>query len=112
MFRLLATLILLTAFVLGQGGHGSFAATAVVDKGAVLAAVDDTSGDNGQDEHDGCPGLLHEWQHPSCSPGFLVKARFIPVQTAARFAATAPVNERDPRSIILKRDPPIPRPLI
>lgn len=111
MFRLLATLLLLAALTLGQSGYGSLAEAALADKGSVLTVPDNSSGKPGQSEESRCIALLHGSVHPSCSQAFLAKASFRPARADDRSAAKPPVG-RILRSIILERDPPIPRPLI
>ncbi len=112
MFRLLATLLLLAALALGQSGYGGIADAALADKGSVLTAPDNTSPEPGQSEVGASPALLHGCCHPSCSQTFLLKSRMLPVRADDRSDARSTINERNARSIILKRDPPIPRSLI
>ena len=111
MFRLLATMLLLAGLTLGESGYGSFADGSLTANGFALTSMHGKSGGHGQGEgHRGGPS--HGCHHSSCSQTFLVKAGLVPVRAAARSGAWPAVNDRNARSIILERDPPIPRSLI
>jgi hypothetical protein len=111
MFRLLAAMLLLAGLMLGQSGYGSIADTDLVANGSALTAMHGESGARGQSEgHQSAPSP--GCHHSSCSQTFLVKADLVPVRASARSGALPAVNDRHARSIILERDPPIPRSLI
>lgn len=110
MLRLLATLALLAMLALAQGSYGALAGAGYADNGAVLTAMHDDPGVQSQgEEHPGT--ATHGCHHSSCPPSFLVKARLVPVRGNDRSAVMPAGTERDPRSAILDRDPPVPRPL-
>lgn len=113
MLRLLTYLLLVAALVLGRGGFGSFAGAGFADNGATFvtaaAAPANASGAPSPDEGSRWPAILHGCCHSTCPQRFLVRASVAPARMQNRSVSEPTVIRDNPRSIILKRDPPIPR---
>lgn len=111
MLRLLATALLLAGLMLGQSGHGSFGDTGHAANGSAVAAMHNQSAAHGQGEgHRGAPS--HGCHYSPCPQTFLTKASSLPVRATARAGARPVASDRIARSILLERDPPIPRSLL
>jgi hypothetical protein len=106
MSRFLVIVFLLAALMLGTGSHTSVAG--ISGNETAVTAVDNSLVGHGQGETDK--------QMPSqrchllgCSHSFAALATVSVFRADARSAVKPLLNERDRRSTILGRDPPIPR---
>jgi len=110
MLRYLTILLFIITLVHGAGGYGSFADASIAGDGYVVTALDAPAAEHGQGKA-GSPTQSHCF-HASCSPTLSLPAKVTLFSAEGRFAARPLANERDRRSIILERDPPIPRSLV
>jgi hypothetical protein len=110
MLRYLTILLFIIALVHGAGGYGNFAAASVAGDGYVVTALDAPAAEHSRGKA-GSPTQSRCF-HVSCSHTFALPAKTALFSVEVRSAARRVVDEGDRRSIILKRDPPIPRSLI
>lgn len=106
--RLFATLLMLTTLALSQGVHSAIGDIALIDSHANLARVyGGSGGPTHEQEHRNAP--IQGCHHSSCSQSFLVKVSLSPARSNCRSCARPVTSEQNPRTVILDRDPPVPR---
>jgi hypothetical protein len=112
MVPILAILAVTAALALGQSGRSPSEASTVPGDGIVVAAFVDMSA-RGTSQHDNerCPPS-HARCHSSCSPTVAMDRGAAPLRSPDRSTIGLQFLERSPRSILLKRDPPIPKALV
>lgn len=110
MLRLFTTLLMLIALVLSQGVHEAVADVAPMDGRAGLTDIFSGSvSPTHEQEHRSAPA--QGCHHSSCSQSFLARASLSPARSNCRSIAWPVAGEQNLRTIILNRDPPVPRSL-
>lgn len=111
MLRLVISLVLVAILAFRQGGDKSLGSVAGMDSRITLTQTQHTSRTSGEHEkHREVP--LDRCHHVSCSQTFLPNSHFLLIRRNTRSEMHLVANEHNLHTIILDRDPPIPRSLI
>lgn len=111
MTRILALLAFAVALIFGLGGHVPAGAAPVPGKGLLVwEALNASAPGEAQQDEDDCPSA-GACCHSSPSPAFMVDRNDLSPRSGDR-SKSAQLAECELRSIVLTRDPPIPKPLI
>jgi hypothetical protein len=112
MVRILAILAVTAALALGQRGLSPSEASAVPGDGIVIAAfVNMSPRGTTQPDNQRCPPS-HARCHSSCSPTVAMDRGAAALRSRDLSTIGLQLVECSPRSIVLKRDPPIPKALV
>ncbi len=111
MLRFLAILVLIGVLVPGPGSYGNHAGAPDAGSGSVLTSLYTHIAGHGSGEtKSGTPS--HHCIHAACSQNLATSGISSEFSMEGRHTLLLRVDDQDPRSMILERDPPIPRFLI
>jgi len=112
MLRILAVLAFVAALSLGQSGRGPSEAAPVPGDGLLASALGNIW-THGAAQHDKttCPPS-DACCYSSCSPTVALVRSNAPIRSGDCSTIGLQLSECSLRSVLLKRDPPIPRPLV
>jgi hypothetical protein len=118
MFRLIEFFIFATLLlVLGRGQPGDHEFAQPLHPSMTAAAIQAAPVGHTQRDEDGCPPtgqhcLSGSCGHASCSPGVAAIADETALKIDDDAAAFPPMSDRSVHSTLLKRDPPVPKPIV
>lgn len=112
MLRILAIVTFVVALTLGQSGRLPAEVVPTPADGFVILALANTPPHGGAEhEKETCPPF-HACCHAACSPTLAMVSGDIVLRNNAGSMVGLQLKDRSLRSILLNRDPPVPRPLV